>query len=238
MFHFKLSSTEISINLSNVIVAMGYGKENIPNGLEEVLYYLYTKFNKVILPECGFIIPEPNSAKQFGSGIILNETTFNTGSKIASCMKNIEGCVLFVITIGEQIDSWIHSLVDEDDVYSAYLVDSIASEYVEKLSDWIENKIKVQLGSGIGVSNRYGPGYCDWALEEQVKLFSFFPNNFCGISLSESSMMQPRKSISGIVGFGKSVFPMELPCDVCTDYNCHRNKNEKKNNYKKFSYSE
>ena len=229
MYHFKLSSIEIKISLSKVIIAMGYGKENIPNGLEEVLQELYTKFNEVISPECGFIIPEPNSANQFGSGIILNDTTFNTGSKIASRLKNIEGCVLFVITIGEQIDSWIHSLVDEDDIYSAYLVDLIASEYVEKLSDWIESKIKLQLGSGVGVSNRYGPGYCNWDLAEQVKLFSFFPNDFCGITLSESSMMQPRKSISGIVGFGKSVFPMELPCDVCTDYNCHRNNNEKKN---------
>ncbi len=227
MFHFKLSPTEISINLSNVIATMGYGKENIPNGLEDILQELYAKFSEVILPECGFAIPEDNNAKQFGSGIILNETTFNTGSKIASRLKNIEGCVLFAITIGEQIDSWIHNLVDEDDIYSAYLVDLIASEYVEKLSDWIENKIKLQLGSSVGVSNRYGPGYCDWNLAEQAKLFSFFPNNFCGISLTESSMMQPRKSLSGIVGFGKNVIPMELPCDVCTDYSCHRNINSK-----------
>ena len=29
---------------------------------------------------------------------------------------------------------------------------------------------------------------------------------------------------------GKTVVSMELPCDVCTDYNCHRNKSEMKNN--------
>lgn len=189
---------------------------------------LYIQFNKVLTPECGFVIPEQNSAKQFGKGITLNNITFNTGSKIASRLKNIEGCVLFVIPIGEQIDAWIKKLVDEGDIYSAYLIDLITSEYVEKKSEWIENKIIIQLGTGVGVSNRYGPGYCNWDLAEQAKLFRFFPNNFCGITLTKTSMMKPRKSLSGIVGFGKDLIPMRLPCDVCTDFNCHRNKNKNK----------
>lgn len=227
MYQYKLKSTEIEIELKQVILSMGYSVGSIPNGLEAMLKALYSQFIKVISPECGFIIPEPNKTEHVKSGIVLNNITFNTGSKIASRLKNIDGCALFVITIGEQIDSWIHSLVDEDDIYSAYLVDLIASEYVEKLSDWVKNKIKIQLDNSIEISNRYGPGYCDWALEEQAKLFSFFPDNFCGITLTESSMMQPRKSLSGIVGFGKNVIPMELPCDVCTDYNCHKNINNK-----------
>jgi len=232
MYHVKLPPYEIEIDLHNIISNMGYNNENTPSGLEELLFPLYTKFYEIIIPEYGYTIPNPNNTKQFRNKIILNDITFYTGRKIASRLENIEGCVLFVLTVGNKIDDWIKKLVDEDDIYSTYLIDLIASEYVEKLSDWIEAKIKVKLGKNIGISYRYGPGYCDWDLTEQGKLFNYFPNNFCGISLSEKSIMKPHKSLSGLIGFGENVVPTELPCDVCTDFICHRNRNKNRKNNK------
>ncbi len=228
IFHYNPPASVISISLIKIIANMGYSKENIPSGLKEILDSLYLKFIEDTMPECGFIIQTPNSTKQFGNGIVFNDTVFQTGSKIASRLKNIEGIIIFVLTIGNRINDWIKELVEEDDICSAYLVDLIASEYVEKLSDWIEEKIKVELGNSIGISHRYGPGYCDWNLTEQGKLFNFFPNNFCGITLSEKSIMKPQKSLSGIIGFGKNVIPSELPCDICTDFKCHKNIKNKK----------
>ncbi len=223
MYQYKLSSTEIEIELEQVILSMGYSVESIPNGLEAMLKTLYPQFLKVISPECGFILPANNKTKFVGSGIVLGDIEFNTGKKIASRLKDIERSVLFLVTIGNGIDSWIQKLVDEDDIHSAYLVDVIASEYIEKLSEWTEAKIKSIVGNGFGYSNRYGPGYCDWDLAEQDKLFSFLPKDFCGVTLSESSMMKPRKSLSGIIGYGEKLKPLELPCNVCTDFMCHRN---------------
>ncbi len=230
MHHYKLSSSKIKIDLQQVIYSMGYSSENISVGLDDMLLQLYKNFKKIVKPECGFIIPSNNEIKNFGSGIICNNVKFNTGSKIASRLKNIDGCLLFVVTLGHKIDSWIQELVDADDIHSAYLVDMIATEFIEKLSEWIEVKIKNKVGDNLGYSYRYGPGYCDWDLREQKKLFNFFPKDFCGITLSDSSMMKPRKSLSGIIGYGKDFEPLKLPCDVCQDIFCHKNQNVMKKN--------
>ncbi|MCK5694244.1 MAG: methionine synthase, partial [Bacteroidales bacterium] len=73
---------------------------------------------------------------------------------------------------------------------------------------------------GLHITNRYSPGYCSWNVEEQQKLFSLFPKGTCGISLSESSLMSPVKSISGIIGIGAEVKYREYTCEICPMLNC------------------
>ncbi|MGB5263413.1 MAG: vitamin B12 dependent-methionine synthase activation domain-containing protein, partial [Lutimonas sp.] len=74
--------------------------------------------------------------------------------------------------------------------------------------------------NNLAITNRYSPGYCDWKVVDQQKLFSFFPENFCGVSLSETSLMRPIKSVSGIVGIGKNVNYLSYICDKCKNLGC------------------
>jgi hypothetical protein len=63
---------------------------------------------------------------------------------------------------------------------------------------------------------------------DQHKLFSFFPANCCGISLTDSALMHPIKSVSGIIGLGKEVKFREYTCDLCSQVECfHRNHQQK-----------
>ncbi len=79
---------------------------------------------------------------------------------------------------------------------------------------------------GLHVTNRYSPGYCGWSVAEQGMLFSFLPKNFCDIRLTESSLMIPLKSVSGIIGIGKELRRKGYKCDFCDIANCLRsNKN-------------
>jgi cobalamin-dependent methionine synthase I len=73
---------------------------------------------------------------------------------------------------------------------------------------------------GLNVSNRYSPGYCSWDVSEQQKLFSFFPEKFAGIALSDSCLMNPIKSISGIAGIGHGIKHLGYACDGCTQVDC------------------
>ncbi len=49
---------------------------------------------------------------------------------------------------------------------------------------------------GLKTSCRASPGYGDWDVREQGKLFRIVPAERIGVTLSESSMMMPRKSVS------------------------------------------
>jgi hypothetical protein len=78
---------------------------------------------------------------------------------------------------------------------------------------------------GLHITNRYSPGYCDWDIREQKKLFELLPENFCGISLLDSMLMKPIKSISGFIGIGSNVTFNRYTCNYCKDRNClYRNK--------------
>jgi hypothetical protein len=57
-------------------------------------------------------------------------------------------------------------------------------------------------------------------VEEQKKLFSFLPKEFCGVSLTDSALMIPIKSISGIIGVGKNVEYKQYFCDTCGRKDC------------------
>ena len=64
-----------------------------------------------------------------------------------------------------------------------------------------------------------GPGQLDWPIEQQRELFSLLGHvkDSIGVALTESSMMVPRKSISGII------FPTEetfVTCQLCQRNKC------------------
>ncbi len=87
--------------------------------------------------------------------------------------------------------------------------------------DWLQNKIEERaIQDGLNTTNKFSPGYCGWNVIEQHKLFNLLPENFCGITLSESALMRPIKSVSGIIGLGKYVKKMDYQCQICEQENC------------------
>ena len=74
-------------------------------------------------------------------------------------------------------------------------------------------------------TNRFSPGYCGWHVSEQKKLFPLFPSaEPCGIRLTDSSLMLPIKSVSGVIGLGDGVRKLEYTCGLCTYDKCYRRK--------------
>ncbi|NSW95142.1 MAG: methionine synthase, partial [Bacteroidales bacterium] len=73
---------------------------------------------------------------------------------------------------------------------------------------------------GLNITNRFSPGYCGWDVAEQHKLFSLLPGNFCKIRLTESALMDPIKSVSGIIGAGLHVKRRPYTCNFCDMKDC------------------
>jgi len=66
------------------------------------------------------------------------------------------------------------------------------------------------------------PGYCGWDVSEQQKLFSLVNDMRIGIKLTESSLMIPIKSISGLWGFGEKLKKKEYNCNKCEEAMCYK----------------
>ena len=109
------------------------------------------------------------------------------------------------------------------DPVTGYIIDTIGSEAVERVADILESRLlDVLADDSLKITNRYSPGYCDWSVSEQQKLFSLLPEHFCGINLTDSSLMIPVKSVSGIIGIGSDVTREEYPCRFCSRTDCHK----------------
>ncbi len=136
---------------------------------------------------------------------------------------------LFVCTAGNGIENLSKKLFAEGEFPKGYIADVIGSTIVESATDKLQEHLKnIMAGRSLGITNRYSPGYCGWNVSEQQKLFSLLPPGFCNISLTESSLMYPIKSVSGVIGIGNQVKHSPYTCNVCNQKDCiYRNRKAK-----------
>jgi hypothetical protein len=153
--------------------------------------------------------------------IAVQGITFHSGKIIGRMLRNSESYAFFMVTAGPGPEQLVRILMEKGNYLEAYITDLVASALVEAVAGQVQEEVrKLAISRGMKITNRYSPGYCLWELKEQHKLFSLFPEKCCGISLSESSLMIPVKSATGIIGIGTSVEYREYTCEICTMKNC------------------
>jgi cobalamin-dependent methionine synthase I len=128
---------------------------------------------------------------------------------------------VFLCTAGEEIGIRSKKAMKDGDLFAGYIYDVIGSEIAEAAADLMQNRLGTSLApEGRKTTNRYSPGYCGWDVAEQHKLFSLVPENYCGIRLTASALMDPIKSISGFIGVGERVKNNPYTCKICDMKEC------------------
>ncbi len=151
----------------------------------------------------------------------VNEVPFKYGRIIADALKDGSRYAIMVATAGREVDDLLHQY-KESDIVKAFVADTIASEIAEATSRVAIEAITTTLTEGEEISNPYSPGYCGWVLREQSKLFAHFEGDPCGVTLNDSCLMLPVKSISSVLAIGKNVVKAPYGCAVCTKMDCYK----------------
>ena len=117
--------------------------------------------------------------------------------------KNLGGCeraVIFASTVGIGMDRLIGKY-NRLSPARAVVLQAIGSERVESLCDSFEDYLRERMGGEVKLRPRYSPGYGDLPLSFQRDVFALLdcPRNI-GVSLGESLLMTPEKSVTAIVG--------------------------------------
>ena len=141
--------------------------------------------------------------------------------KLADVLGPCEKAAAFLVTMGEEIDQLIHQSMETQPHYGVVL-DTAASVAAEASAQYVQDHIEEQLDTEEGTTLRYSPGYCDWPLKEQQKLFRLLPNAALGVELSDTSFMSPSKSVSGLIGICPAGMAESArnACARCTRTNC------------------
>jgi hypothetical protein len=132
--------------------------------------------------------------------------------------------VFFTATLGPAIDLEIRRLTQNNCLSDAFIIDTMGSVAVEQLVERFYQLMRSYfINQGKGVTLRFSPGYCDWPLQEQRKVFRLVKGDLIGVQLTDSCLMTPQKSVSGIFGITKDVESGQKPynpCSICGKLDC------------------
>ena len=122
----------------------------------------------------------------------------------------LDGCkdvVLFATTLGVDVDAYSKKLQAKD-MSSAVIYDSLASSYLEYLTDEYEKNLN--LGEH---TFRFAPGYGDIPIKlNYIIIDSLGISKKIGIYKASNNMMLPQKSMITICGLGKKTAPTCAHC--------------------------
>ena len=125
----------------------------------------------------------------------------------------------YIITVGPELE---RAASAQSDLLKQYYLEEMANMALESAADWLGDRLEARYGV-TGLANMSPGSLEDWPITEQAKLFSIFGDTekAVGVRLTDSMLMLPRKSISGIL------FPSEegfVACQLCEREHCSSRK--------------
>lgn len=169
----------------------------------------------------GYIVKEIESSDLKSGLITIENTELQVGSQICGYLKGASHAALFICTAGNIFTEITREYNARGEYLEAFVADAIGSLTVENAMDKIQQDLENSLNAeNLKITNRYSPGYCNWSLSGQKELFALVGNNTVGIELTDSCLMNPIKSVSGIIGIGESVKKRAYGCEICRNAEC------------------
>jgi len=216
-FDFK----DLNLNVSQIETVLGYkeGEDRvIVTGLIEELLKESQEISNI---KAQYSVFNDVSFHNETRSMEINKINFQIKRIVYTHLKKSDSVVIFLCTAGAEIGVRSRKAMKERDFLKGYIYDVIGSEIVEAAADLMQADMERTMNSsGRKITNRYSPGYCGWDVAEQHKLFQLIPGNYCGILLTPSALMDPVKSISGIIGIGKNVRNNPYTCSMCDLKDC------------------
>jgi hypothetical protein len=207
-----LTYEDLGIALTDVYEAMGY-HDVLPDEVTQ-------RETLAVVDEVrGWLRP------QFCFFVVRELPVFDMGRIIGRQLQGSEAYALFICTSGVAFEAYQQQLKQAGDMVRVFIADSLGSVIAEKTADQMELAVQQGIDKlGWHHTNRFSPGYCGWHVSQQQLLFPLFEGKTCGVTLTDSSLMVPIKSVSGIMGLGGTVRKLEYTCGLCNFEKCYKRK--------------
>jgi hypothetical protein len=138
-------------------------------------------------------------------------------------LEDATSLALFAVTLGDDISDRITELFGTGEVAEGYILDQVASFAADELAQIAARRFAGSRSGGTAVLP-YSPGYCGWNVSGQRALFAHLEPGEIGITLNESCLMHPLKSVSGVLvaaPIEAHDFSPAFPCcATCTTLAC------------------
>ena len=208
---FEIDSTETR-RYAGLRKAIDFGEKNIREACEEALLMLDVRGVWQVYDY------------DSGNHIVRSQPPVEIVGK--SIVKHLDGCervICMAVTVGGEIEREVTRKFERGEYLSSVLLDAAATAAVEQAADIMEKNFTAQFAKdGFKLRWRFSPGYGDWNLTEQAKIFTISGAEQIGLHLTEAMMLEPRKSVTAIIGLERQCVMRNAKCVMRND---NRSKN-------------
>lgn len=200
-------SKNFSPNFKEVARYLGYRRTTPPDAdVSDLMKKAASEMQAVLKPQAVFEVFDLDCQleKKDETGRDIYKITFadvtlhskDLGANLKKCKK----VALMAATIGPQVDALIRKYTSLDSVYASIL-QATGAMYIEEVVDLVNKEIKkLAEAEGFSTRPRYSPGYGDVPLEMQKDFFRLLPCTRIGLTLMDTLIMAPEKSVTAFVG--------------------------------------
>lgn len=191
---------------SEVLRYLGYGGQEVGPELLSRIDAMRTRCEEVATPA---VVERSFNANELPLDL--------PGNDIAEHLRDAVEVVFFAATLGHFVDRELRRLAVADPV-GQVVFDAVATDAIERLANKVEAAIRLRAAErGLFCSWRFSPGYGDLPLDVQPALLQVLnAGRRLGITLTDSNLMVPTKSVTAIVGVHSAPQPgLASSCAVC-----------------------
>jgi hypothetical protein len=168
------------------------------------------------------VLRTDNKQAVTGQGMPHARTAMIAGMETGSrnLEKNLRGCseaVLLATTIGPGCDLLVRR-AQVRSMAKAAALQACGAAMVEAYTNEVNRQIIAEAEKrGLYARPRFSPGYGDFALAHQKDFFRILPiTRTIGVSLSDSLLMTPTKSVTALIGLSETKRPCIIEgCETC-----------------------
>jgi hypothetical protein len=123
----------------------------------------------------------------------------------AHMVKLLAGCsraTLLACTIGPKLEAEVERLQKAGEITDAFALEMTGGWMADYMADRVDERVEHEIKrEGYGRTMRFSPGYGDWTLDNQPQVLLLAEATRIGITLTETNIMIPRKSVSAVIGW-------------------------------------
>ena len=194
---YKLEAKDIPASKKEVVRYLGYRALHQPDEIiDKMIDQAIAELQKVLRPNLvwdEFDLAVSGKKCLIGGAEIVSE-------KLAENLYGHNRVVMFAGTIGSEVDKLIR-VTNYTDAAKACVLQATGAMFVEEFINLFNKKVEDDvMSSGRKAQRRYSPGYGDLSLETQKLFFSLLNCSKIGLTLMDTLIMAPEKSVTAFIG--------------------------------------
>ena len=215
----------INIERSKVLRYLGYKNtkgQKLSSMVENQVNMAIREASMIAEPQINYDIFEVTVNTKDKKVLFKNNFCFS-GEYIFNKLKKAEQVVIAILTLGSKIESKSRDFFSQGDYLMGMIYDAIGSVALKDLQKSFFKILCEKAGIGErGITCGLSPGSGAWSIEDQAIIFKLLDAESIGVTLKDSMMMTPVKSISVVYGMGKglAIADDEHDCANCNLINC------------------